>query len=164
MALGLLAGSDGIVEVVPVTGVWVAEARDQLTTRSEGPLTSVSVGTPHLSLDGFARLAGLFDGVKLAPGVDFFVNTGRDVLAEAQRLGLVEPLEHAGVSVVTDTCTYVTPILRRRDGVVMTDSGKWAWYAPGNLGVEVAFGSMNECVMSAAAGHVVRDPGLWNGI
>ena len=33
--------------------------------------------------------------------------------------------------VVTDTCTYLTPILERLDGVVMTNSGKWAHYAPG---------------------------------
>ena len=41
---------------------------------------------------------------------------------------------------VIDTCTYLTPILERLDGAVMTNSGKWAHYAPGNLGVQVAFG------------------------
>lgn len=154
----------GDFDEVPVTGEMLTRARDQLTTRTEGELTSVSIGTPHLSVEGFALLAGLLAEMTPAPGVDFYVNTGRDVLAEAERRGLVEPLERAGVQVVTDTCTYVTPILKRSDGVVMTDSGKWAWYAPGNLGVEVAFGSMRECVMSAAAGRVVRDPELWRGI
>jgi predicted aconitase len=66
------------------------------------------------------------------------------------------------VQVVADTCTYVTPILRRVDGVVMTNSGKWAYYAPGNLGVEVAFGSLRECVESAVRGEVWRDPELWS--
>jgi hypothetical protein len=73
-------------------------------------------------------------------------------------------MERAGVTLVTDTCTYVAPIIRSVDGIVMTDSGKWAWYAPGNIGVEVAFGSMAECVRSAEVGHIVRDPGLWHGI
>ena len=58
--------------------------------------------------------------------------------------------------VVTDTCTYLTPILERLDGAVMTNSGKWAHYAPGNLGVQVAFGELEDCVASAAAGRVAR--------
>ncbi len=57
---------------------------------------------------------------------------------------------------VTDTCTYLTPILERLDGTVMTNSGKWAHYAPGNLGVQVAFGELEDCIASAAKGIVVR--------
>ena len=38
----------------------------------------------------------------------------------------------------------------------MTNSGKWAHYAPGNIGVRVAFGELGDCIASAAAGHVVR--------
>ena len=38
----------------------------------------------------------------------------------------------------------------------MTNSGKWAYYAPGNIGVEVAFGTLAECIASARAGRVVR--------
>jgi hypothetical protein len=55
----------------------------------------------------------------------------------------------------------VTPILRSVDGTVMTCSAKWAYYAPGNLGVEVAFGSLSDCVESAVQGEVVRDTELW---
>ena len=65
-------------------------------------------------------------------------------------------LRDAGVTLVIDTCTYVTAIMRDMSGAVMTNSGKWAYYAPGNLGVEVAFGSMAECMESARAGRVVR--------
>jgi predicted aconitase len=44
----------------------------------------------------------------------------------------------------------------------MTNSGKWAYYAPGNLGVDVVFGSLEECVRSAEAGEVVRDDDIWS--
>ena len=43
----------------------------------------------------------------------------------------------------------------------MTDSAKWAYYAPGNLGLDVAFGSVEDCVESAVRGEVVRDEGVW---
>jgi predicted aconitase len=43
----------------------------------------------------------------------------------------------------------------------MTDSAKWAWYAPANIGARVVFGSRRECVQSGVAGRYRRDRGLW---
>jgi len=37
----------------------------------------------------------------------------------------------------------------------MTNSGKWAYYAPGNLGFEVVMGSLADCVESAVRGVAV---------
>ncbi len=45
----------------------------------------------------------------------------------------------------------------------MTNSAKWAYYAPGLLPVEVVFGSLEECVESAVRGEVWRDP-AWAGL
>jgi predicted aconitase len=39
----------------------------------------------------------------------------------------------------------------------MTNSAKWAHYAPANIGVSVAYGSMEECVRSAFEGKVCFD-------
>jgi hypothetical protein len=127
----------------------------RLSTVPDGtPLAAVSLGTPHFSLAEFARLLPLLDGPR--PAVDVYVNTGRGVLAELQARGWADRLRAAGVTLVADTCTYVTAILRDLRGAVMTNSGKWAYYAPGNLGVEVAFGSLADCVASARAGRVTR--------
>jgi hypothetical protein len=43
------------------------------------------------------------------------------------------------------------------EGTVMTNSAKWAYYAPGNLGVGVVLGSLGECVGSAIEGRVELD-------
>jgi predicted aconitase len=150
--------------VIDVTPALVARARDSLTTGADGRLAAVSVGTPHFSPAELERLVGLLDGTRVADGIEFYVSTGRSVLAEAESRGWVEACEQAGVTFVVDTCTYVTPILRASGGVVMTNSGKWAYYAPGNLGVDVVFGSLEECVRSAAEGKVWRDPDLWAGV
>jgi predicted aconitase len=88
--------------------------------------------------------------------VDVYVNTSRAVLEELAARGWTRRLEAAGVTLVIDTCTYVTAILRDLSGTVMTNSGKWAYYAPGNLGVEVALGSLRDCMASARAGRVTR--------
>jgi predicted aconitase len=157
-----LAGAPPAAEF-RVDGDALRAARDDLTTAVDGPLAAVSVGTPHFSIEEFRALAPLLDGRSIAPGVDVFVNTGRDVLALAAAEGLLRALRAAGVEIVTDTCTYITPILRETEGVVMTNSGKWAYYAPSNLGVDVAFGSLEDCVASAVAGRVVRDEAVWGG-
>ncbi len=149
---------------IQITRSDLAVVRDQLTTTSSTNLSAISIGTPHLSLAGFAELIDLLDGSPVHPNIRFYVNTGRLTFAEAQERGWADALDRSGVTVVTDTCTYVTPILEDHRGTVMTDSAKWAWYAPANLGVDVVYGSMAECVRSAVSGQVVRDPVLWHGV
>ena len=79
--------------------------------------------------------------VRAGQGIPIYVNTGRETLTRLHRgAGLLAGMEAFGLIPVADTCTYVTAILRELDGVVMTNSGKWAHYAPGNIGVDVAFG------------------------
>jgi predicted aconitase len=147
------------VATVEVTPSALAAARDELTSTTETKLCAVSVGTPHFSAAEFERLAAMLDGFSPAPGIELYISTGRDVLETAG--ASARSCEAAGWQIVTDTCTYITPILRCGDGVVMTNSAKWAWYAPGNLGVDVAFGSLAECVRSASMGRVWRDDLLW---
>jgi predicted aconitase len=160
--IGAVLADGGPERTVRVDAAALRAARDRLSTASAGRLDAVSLGTPHFSVSEFAALAALVsDGVPFAPEVDVYVSTSRAVLAESDRLGYVEPVRRAGARVLTDTCTYVTPVLRPGTEVVMTNSGKWAWYAPGNLGIDTVLGSLEECVLSARAGRVVRDESLW---
>jgi predicted aconitase len=130
--------------------------RSKLSTFSSGGLDAVSVGTPHASYAECVRLAELLaDGPGLR--VPFYLATGRATRARAEESGVLETLEAAGVTVVVDTCTYVTSILSPAWKNVMTNSGKWAHYAPGNINVDVVLGSLEECVASARAGRVVLD-------
>ena len=46
--------------------------------------------------------------------------------------------------------------------VLLTNSGKFAHYAPGNTGYAVTYGSLSECVESAIAGRLVREPRSWS--
>lgn len=153
-------GGEAVPEV-PVTMTRLRAARDELSTSADGAIAAVSLGTPHASLTELERLASLLGERRVHPEIAAFVNTGRDVLAEAERRGIARALERAGVQIVTDTCTYLTPIMGEVRGPVMTDSAKWAWYAPANIGVGVVFGGLEECVRSAVAGRLVRDEGLW---
>jgi hypothetical protein len=144
-----------------VTTARLRAARDELGTDTPERLGAVSVGTPHASLAELERLTGLLGTDEVA--VPLYVNVGRDVLAKAEGGGLVPRLESMGVRVVSDTCTYISPVMDEVSGSVMTDSAKWAWYAPAKLGVDVVIGGLEECVRSAVAGRVLLDETLWAG-
>lgn len=136
----------------------VAGVLARLSTVPDGtPLTAVCLGTPHFSAAEWERLRAALASRPGKPAVPIYVNTGRATLRALEDAGRLAALRDAGIIVVTDTCTYLTPILERMDGAVMTNSGKWAHYAPGNLGVAVAFGELADCVASAMAGRVVRE-------
>ncbi len=147
---------------VTITAADIRAARDELSQTTSTTLTSVNLGTPHYSVSEIGRLHDALAGQTVHESIAFYVSTGREVLAEAGLRGWVEPLEAAGVTFVTDTCTYITPIVRDTTGVSMSDSAKWAYYAPGNIGVESIFASLDECVASAVAGRIVRDDELWS--
>jgi predicted aconitase len=150
-------------KVVAVTAAMVRAARDQLTTAGPGRhrLAGVNLGAPHFSVAEFGELLALLAGRPVHQELECYVNTSRHVLGRIEALGWLAALEAAGIRPVVDTCTYVTSILEHTTGVVMTSSAKWAWYAPGNLGVRVVFGSLRECVESAVDGRVVRVGALW---
>ncbi|MGE3833022.1 MAG: aconitase X, partial [Parvibaculaceae bacterium] len=98
---------------------------------------------------------------RVKPGLPVYVSTSRFVLAEARKRGWADAIETSGAEIITDTCTYYSPKVRHCRGRVMTNAAKWAYYAPGMLGVEVCFGSLAECAESAVRGEVWRDPDLW---
>ena len=148
-------------DVIDVTPEKIILARDQLSTVTDSKIGAVSLGTPHYSVQEIKKLFELFGGESVCLGVNFYVSTGRDVLTEASLRGFVKPLEEAGVTFVTDTCTYITPIMEAVTLPVMTDSAKWAYYAPGNLGVEVIFGAVEDCVASGISGDLCIDNNIW---
>ncbi len=141
--------------VVSVTPEMVATARAGLSTaKGVERIDAVAIGSPHLSLAEFDALERLIAGRRLK--VPFYACTGRHALADLESDGRRKALEAAGVTIVADTCVVVTPILPELAGaVLMTNSGKFAHYAPGNTGYGVLYGALVDCVESAVAGRPV---------
>lgn len=145
-------------QTVVVSRAQLQRTRAELSRARPGDrLAAVSVGTPHFSLAEFDQLLSLLADEGARPGIDFYVNTSRFILWQLEQCGKAQTLHDHGITIVTDTCTYITPVMRQTRGLIMTNSGKWAHYAPANIGVEVAFGSLRECVRSAIRGEVVFD-------
>ena len=85
-------------------------ARDRAERRRRGQLGAVSVGTPHFSLAEFDQLVRARRRAR-SPPASMFVTGPRLLAATGASAGR---LPERGVTVVTDTCTYITPILAQR--------------------------------------------------
>ena len=142
------------------------KSRADLSTAKEGDdLDLVVLGCPHFSFDEFRELATLIQGrtekgKTLHPDVKLIVISCQTSYALLQRSDFLDVLTNFGIEITLDTCIFHTPMVAPDTKVIMTNSGKCAYYAPGELGVKVAFGNMAECVDSAVKGHVCRKEAL----
>jgi predicted aconitase len=145
-------------QVVEVTLQDIQLARRELSTAAKAyPIDAVILGCPHFSFDEFRQLAQCIranQAKHIGPATRFIVKTSRTSYSLIRQNEMLDLFEGFGIEITLDTCVFHTPILESNTKVIMTNSGKCAYYAPGELGVKVAFGSMQQCVDSAVKGCV----------
>ena len=122
-----------------------------LCTPTRDKVSAVCVGSPHFSPAEFRDLVALIDGRQLSRR--FIASTSAATLGYLHESGLLRTLEQSGVEFVTGRCTYYRPVAAALGDHVMTNSAKWAWYAPSDLGVSVTFASLRDCVERACDGE-----------
>ena len=145
--------TDGPLPVIKVSLEDLLLSWHELNSARDPQVDVVSLGNPHFSLSEFAQLARLCQGRKRHPDVVLAITCGRAVLEQARAAGHVGVLEAFGAVIVSDTCwcmlgELVIPPAARN---LMTNSGKYAHYAPGLVGRKVHFASLAECVAAACS-------------
>lgn len=125
----------------------------ELNSARDSRVDVVSLGNPHFSLSEFARLARLCRGRRKHPQVVLAITCGRAVLEQARAAGHIAVIEAFGATLVTDTCWCMLgePVIPPAATTLMTNSGKYAHYAPGLVGRKVHFASLTECVDAACS-------------
>jgi predicted aconitase/predicted aconitase with swiveling domain len=123
----------------------------ELNSARDNRVDVVSLGNPHFSLSEFAHLARLCRGRQRHPDVVLAITCGRAVLEQAREAGHIAAIEAFGATLVTDTCWCMLgePVIPLAAKTLMTNSGKYAHYAPGLVGRKVHFASLAECVDAA---------------
>jgi predicted aconitase len=149
------------IETVEITMDALRESRRELTHTDNNQLDMVVLGSPHFSLAEFKRLAPMLKGKRKHPDVKFLVTSSRAMTQLAQKAGFLETLTTFGAQITVDTCILTSPMLPGEIQNLMTNSAKFAYYAPGLLGKKITFGSLEDCVNSAVAGEIIRDESLW---
>jgi predicted aconitase len=149
------------LQTVSVTLDDLREARRELTTATGKALNMVVLGSPHFSFAEFKQLSPLVAGQRRSPDVQFLVTSSRTMVELARAAGHLAPLEAFGGRITVDTCILASPMLPPEMKLLMTNSAKYAYYAPGLLDTEITFGSLADCVQSAVTGRIVRNESLW---
>jgi predicted aconitase len=148
-------------ETIEVTMEDLKQSRRELTHTDSSKLDMVVLGSPHFSLAEYRRLAPMLEGKRRHPNVKFLVTSSRAMTQLAERAGLLEPLREFGAQITVDTCILTSPMLPEEIQNLMTNSAKFAYYAPGLLDRKITFGSLEDCVNSAVTGEIIRDESLW---
>ena len=151
-------------EILTVTQEDISRAKGQLSTTNNArgrKLDAVILGCPHFSIDELRKLTRILETSRVLchPDVQFYVMTNQVSYALARRSGFLDILLQFGARITIDTCILNTPVTLPGTRLVMTNSGKDAYYAPSELGVDVVFASIEDCVRSAAAGVVTAGSG-----
>ena len=160
-ALGGKAPSKHLrVSIADLLGSWW-ELNSAESTRVE----LVALGNPHFSAGELAALAQLCEGRSIHPETALVVTCGRAIHQQAAQAGHVATLERFGVRLVTDTCWCMLgePVVPPGSRTLMTNSGKYAHYAPGLVGRQVHFGNLAACVEAACTGRNQGQLPAWLG-
>jgi predicted aconitase len=123
----------------------------------------IALGSPHFSLTECRAFAGLMAGRQRHESVRVIITLGQDTLSKLRAEGLDTALQAAGVQIVPDLCwcSISEPVFPPEAKVLMTNSGKYAHYAPGLSGRQVRFGSLANCVDAACSGRAAKDLPHW---
>ncbi len=157
--LATASGGDAEIQTLKPTLQDFRSERDRLSQNHRGEIDCVAVGSPHFSYPETRHLLRVLKRRKSR--IPFYLCTNRFVLDKLERKALVDPLINAGIELVIDTCVAVAPILKNNQGIMMTNSAKFAHYGPGTTGYHSVFGSLEDCVESAVAGRLIRNESLW---
>jgi len=144
---------DGPLPVLKVSLEDLLLSWHELNSARDPKVDVVSLGNPHFSLSEFAHLARLCQGRKRHPDVVLAITCGRAVLEQARAAGHLGVIEAFGAVIVSDTCWCMLgePVIPPAARNLMTNSGKYAHYAPGLVGRKVHFASLAECVDAACS-------------
>jgi predicted aconitase len=120
------------------------------------PVDLVSIGCPHASASEIRQVAEMLKGKRVRAAL--WITTARQVRQEMA--SEVACIEQAGGRVVADTCLVVAPMHELGCRRMATNSAKMAFYAPAHSGLDVRFGTLEQCICAAISGTWPAPPKL----
>ena len=150
---------------LPTTTITRADLAALWRQLNAGPeaVDLVAFGSPHASAAECRALARLVEGRRRAAGTAVIVTCGHETLACLRADGTLARLAAFGAEVLPDLCwcSISEPVFPPAARTLMTNSGKYAHYAPGLTGRAVRFGSLADCLAAAETGRAPRTLPAW---
>jgi predicted aconitase len=107
-------------------------------------------GCPHADLEEMAEVVRLLDERRVKAAL--WITAAREVRERANAEGLVAAVEASGGRVVADMCAVVAPMQELGFCTLATPSAKGATYVPSHAGLQVRYGTVEQCVEAAVTG------------
>jgi predicted aconitase len=139
-------------EAIPYGESERRQTYDHLNSAKDNNVDLVNIGCPHYSLEQLRDVAQLLDGKKIHENVDLWIWTAYQLKSIADRNGFTDIIKKAGGHLMTDSCPLNANLFPKGTNIVATDSAKHAHYAPAIGGVDVFYGTMEECIDAAITG------------
>ncbi|WP_323768577.1 aconitase X [Marinovum sp.] len=130
---------------------------------AEESVDLIALGSPHFSAAECAAFADLMAGARVHEDTTALITLGRNTLDTIAGNGTKARLEAAGIRLVPDLCwcSISEPVFPPAARVLMTNSGKYAHYAPSLSNRAVRFGSLAQCAEAARTGRASATPPAW---
>ena len=143
------------VEVLKVGRNELNQVRDSLKGPA-GDLDLVTLGCPFYGIEDLKAVARLLRGKRVNPNVQLWIWTDAATRSVASRMNLVQQIEKAGGSVLTDTCAVTCPMDQCDHSFrnVMTDSIKEMAFYRQSGKYNVSLGTTEACIEAAVKGKV----------
>ena len=139
------------------------DSGERINNQEPPAIQLVAIGNPHLSLNECKEVAALCveaGDVQVKNDVSMIATLGRDIYNQADELGYVNQMERFGITFINDTCwcMLTEPVVPVNGAALITNSGKYAHYAPGLVGKQVHFHGLKGCMEAAKTGRVPTIP------
>ena len=139
-------------EILEITAKELEEGKQKLMSAKDRKVDYVAIGCPHCSLNQLKELATLLQGRSVNKETTLWVHTNVAIKYLAKQLGYVQVIEDAGAVVTQDLCTILGNPEALGFKTLATNSPKMAFYAPGSNGLDVWYGSVEQCIEAAVHG------------
>jgi len=109
----------------------------------------VTLGCPLLSVEELKTIFDKMKGRKVKKDIYFWIYLTKETYDLGKKLGLITPLEKAGVWFSTQTCATISPVKIWGFSHIMTNSAKCALVTPSEHNLKVSYRDTNECIVTA---------------
>lgn len=128
----------------------IQEMEEGISTAEAGAkVDMITLGCPLLSMEELKVIYKKMQGKKVISGVHFWIYLTEEVYNHGKTLGLVDPLEKAGIWFSTKTCATISPVKVWGFSHVMTNSAKCALVVPSEHDVTITYRDTDGCILAA---------------
>jgi len=119
------------------------------TANPKAKYDMVTLGCPLLSIEELKTIYRKMRTRRVKKDIYFWIYLTQETYDLGKILGLIEPMENAGVWFSTQTCATISPVKVWGFSCVMTNSAKCALVVPSEHEVSVKYRGTEECILAA---------------